>query len=112
MTDFCRRPHKSRQDAAPYSWPMRTKQGLYLAHPPGAGGAVAGKRAQARRAPPSGGRRYWLDIAGRLGWRARYVKQVDTQENTVRFWQEIYDGQGKLVETHEKYPVDKGHQKQ
>jgi hypothetical protein len=61
---------------------------------------------------PSGGRRYWLDIAGRLGWRARYVKQVDTQENTVRFWQEIYDGRGKLVETHEKYPVDKGHQKQ
>ena len=61
---------------------------------------------------PNGGRRYWLDIAGRLGWRARYVKQVDAQENTVRFWQEIYDGQGKLVEIHEKYPVDKGHQKQ
>ena len=61
---------------------------------------------------PNGGRRYWLDIAGRLGWRARYFKQVDTQENTVRFWQEIYDGQGKLVEIHEKYPVDKGHQKQ
>jgi hypothetical protein len=61
---------------------------------------------------PNGGRRYWLDIAGRSGWRARYVKQVDTQENTLRFWQEIYDGQGKLVEVHEKYPVDKGHQKQ
>jgi hypothetical protein len=61
---------------------------------------------------PNGGRRYWLDIAGRLGWRARYVKHVGTQENTVRFWQEIYDGQGKLVEILEKYPVDKGHQKQ
>ena len=61
---------------------------------------------------PSGGRRYWLNIAGRSSWRARYVKQVDAQENTVRFWQEIYDGQGKLVEIHEKYPVDKGHQKQ
>ena len=61
---------------------------------------------------PNGGRRYWLNIAGRLGWRARYVKQVDAQENTVRFWQEIYDGQGRLVEIHEKYPVDKGHQKQ
>jgi hypothetical protein len=61
---------------------------------------------------PNGGRRYWPDIAGRLGWRARYVKQVDAQEDTVRFWQEIYDGQGKLVEIHEKYPVDKGHQKQ
>jgi hypothetical protein len=34
---------------------------------------------------PNGGRRYWLDIAGRLGWRARYAKQVDAQENTVRF---------------------------
>jgi hypothetical protein len=59
-----------------------------------------------------GGRRYWLDIAGRLGWRARYIKEVDAQENTVRFWQEIYDAQGRLVELHEKYPVDKGHQKQ
>ena len=61
---------------------------------------------------PNGGRRYRLDIAGRLGWRARYVKQVDAQENTVGFWPEIYDGQGRLVELHEKYPVDKGHQKQ
>jgi hypothetical protein len=61
---------------------------------------------------PNGGRRYWLDIAGRLGWRARYLKQVDAQENTVGFWQEIYDGQDRLVEIHEKYPVDKGHQKQ
>ncbi len=58
-----------------------------------------------------GGRRYRLDVPGRQGWRARYVKEVDGQENTVRFWQEIYDGQGRLVEIHEKYPVDKGHQK-
>lgn len=58
-----------------------------------------------------GGRRYRLDIVGRVGWRARYLKEVDREENTVRFWQEIYDGQGRLVEIHEKYPVDKGHQK-
>ena len=58
-----------------------------------------------------GGRRYWLDVPGRLGWRARYVKQVDHEERTLRFWQEIYDNDGKLVEVHEKYPVDKGHQK-
>ena len=32
-------------------------------------------------------------------------------ETTVRFWKEIYDDAGKLVETHEKLPVDKGHQK-
>ncbi len=60
---------------------------------------------------PNGGRRYWLDIAGRQGWRARYLKEVDAKERTVRFWQEIYDDQDRLVETHEKYPVDRGHQK-
>jgi hypothetical protein len=60
---------------------------------------------------PGGGRRYWIDVSGRLGWRARYWKEVDAAEATLRFWQEIYDDQGRLVETHEKYPVDKGHQK-
>jgi hypothetical protein len=44
-------------------------------------------------------------------WLARYMKEVDSNEGTVRFWQEIYDGTGKLTEIHEKYPVDKGHQK-
>jgi len=58
-----------------------------------------------------GGRRYWLDVTGRHGWRARYVKEVDEQETTVRFLQEIYDEQGALVELHEKFPVDKGHRK-
>jgi hypothetical protein len=58
-----------------------------------------------------GGRRYRLEVAGRQSGRARYLKEVDGQENTVRFWQEIWDGQGRLVEIHEKYPVDKGHQK-
>ena len=58
-----------------------------------------------------GGRRYRLDVAGRLGWLARYLKEVDAEETTLRFWQEIDDDQGKLVEVHEKYPVDKGHQK-
>jgi len=60
---------------------------------------------------PNGGRRYRLEARGRLGWLAVYLKQVDADETTERFWQEIYDEQGKLVETHEKYPVDKGHQK-
>ena len=60
---------------------------------------------------PGGGRRYWLDVLGRQGWRARYLKETDAAEQTLRFWQEIYDEQGKLVEIHEKYPVDKGHQK-
>jgi hypothetical protein len=58
-----------------------------------------------------GGRRYRLAVPGKLGWQARYLKEVDANETTVRFWQEIYDDQGKLVETHEKFPVDKGHKK-
>ncbi len=60
---------------------------------------------------PGGGRRYTFKVAGRQGWSARYLKEVDAAEATVRFWQEIYDEQGRLVEVHEKYPVDKGHQK-
>jgi len=52
-----------------------------------------------------------LDVIGRLGWLARYLKEVDANETTLRFWQEIYDDQGRLVEIHEKFPVDKGHQK-
>jgi hypothetical protein len=43
---------------------------------------------------PDGGRRYWIDVTGRLGWFARYVKEVDASEATVRFWQEIYDVRG------------------
>ncbi|NGZ61045.1 MAG: hypothetical protein CV081_11170 [Nitrospira sp. LK265] len=59
----------------------------------------------------NGGRRYWYDVLGRSGWRARYVKEVDTREVTVRFYQEIYDESGRLVEVHDKYPVDLGHRK-
>lgn len=29
----------------------------------------------------------------------------------MKFWQEIYDNTNVLRETHEKYPVDKGHKK-
>ena len=60
---------------------------------------------------PGGGRRYRLDVADRLGWRARYLKEVDNAEATLRFYQEVYDDQAKLVEVHERFPVDKGHQK-
>jgi hypothetical protein len=44
-----------------------------------------------------------------MGWRARYLKEVDANEQTVRFWQEIYDAEGSLVEVHQKYPIDLGH---
>jgi hypothetical protein len=56
-----------------------------------------------------GSRRYWFEIEGRMGWKARYVKIVDLNEETVSFWQEIYDENEKLVEIHEKYPIDNGH---
>jgi len=59
----------------------------------------------------AGGRLYWYELVGRNGWRARYIKEVDGDETTLRFCQEIYDEQGRLVEVHEKYPVDKGHRR-
>lgn len=62
-------------------------------------------------AADSGGRLYTLSVQGRNGWSAKYLKEVDAEETTLRFWQEIYDETGNLVEIHEKYPVDKGHKK-
>lgn len=58
---------------------------------------------------PSGGRVYRYNIMGRSGWVSRYVKEVDNSENTIRFFQEIYDGNGRLIEIHHKYPEDTGH---
>ena len=57
----------------------------------------------------NGGRRYWLEINGKHGWKARYVKEVNALEETTKFYQEVYDNKGKLVEIHEKFPLDKGH---
>jgi hypothetical protein len=59
---------------------------------------------------PGGGRLYSYDVRGRSGWRATYVKEVDAEELTVRFYQEVYDAAGTLREVHHKYPVDLGHQ--
>jgi hypothetical protein len=50
-------------------------------------------------------------VPGRYGWKARYVKEVDADERTLRVWQEIFDDKGEIVEVHVKYPVDSGHQK-
>lgn len=57
-----------------------------------------------------GGRRYMKEIRGRMGGFARYYKEVNSTENTIRFWQEIYDRSGKLVARHGKFPFDSGHQ--
>ena len=58
---------------------------------------------------PDGGRRYFYEVSGRFGWFTRYVKEVDSAEQTVQFYQEIYDGRGQLMEVHKKYPIDEGH---
>jgi hypothetical protein len=60
---------------------------------------------------PNGGRRYWYELLGRNGWKARYLKEVDAKDVTTRFWQEIYDESGQLIESHQKYPADTGHRK-
>jgi hypothetical protein len=52
---------------------------------------------------------YQKVVPGKHGWSAIYYKEVDSQENTIRFWQEIRDQNGELREIHEKYPTDKGH---
>ena len=41
----------------------------------------------------------------------KYLKERDAEENTLKFWHEIYDENRSLKETHEKYTVDKGHKK-
>jgi hypothetical protein len=58
---------------------------------------------------PDGGRLYWSVVTGRRHGSARYFKEVDAAERTVRFWQEIFDEYGRLVAIHEKYPLDRGH---
>ncbi|BCA53719.1 hypothetical protein W02_08590 [Nitrospira sp. KM1] len=60
---------------------------------------------------PDGQRRYWLDVSSRFGWKVRYVKEVNAKEVTVRFYQEVYNEIGQLVEVHHKYPVGLRHRK-
>lgn len=59
---------------------------------------------------PDGGRRYWRERPGGDFGYCRYIKTVDADENTLRFVQEIYDDDGRLIEVHQKFPVDTGHQ--
>ena len=35
---------------------------------------------------PNKGRLYQLRVQGKAGWSARYMKEVDPDEKTVRFW--------------------------
>lgn len=58
---------------------------------------------------PDGGRRYWYEVNGKLGFVARYIKEVDNKEITLKFYQKIYNSERVLVEIHEKFPEDLGH---
>jgi hypothetical protein len=58
---------------------------------------------------PGGGRKYSFDVKGRHGWSAQYIKEVDANEETIRFYQNIFNEKGILVEIHEKYPENRGH---
>ena len=58
---------------------------------------------------PEGGRRYWRDRPGIVFGFQRFLKIVDTEENTLLVLQEIYDDDGQLIERHQKYPQDTGH---
>lgn len=60
---------------------------------------------------PDSGRRYFFEVEGRFDWKARYVKEVDSNETTTKFYQEIYDEQNRLIEIHVKFPIDAGHKK-
>lgn len=39
------------------------------------------------------------------------MKEVDADEATISFYQEVFDEDGKLREIHRKYPVDLGHER-
>jgi hypothetical protein len=60
---------------------------------------------------PNGGRKYWYEVKGKFGFTACYVKEVNEEEETLRFYQEIYNGEGSLVEVHEEFPQDVGHRR-
>jgi hypothetical protein len=51
----------------------------------------------------------------RWGWQILFKEvayHAQTRlEETLRMWQEIYDDSGALVEVHQKYPTDTGHQR-
>ena len=58
-----------------------------------------------------GGRFYSRRIEGQHGWYAIYFKETDIKEQTLCFWQEIYNEKNELTEIHHKFPQDNGHQK-
>ena len=60
---------------------------------------------------PDGGRRYWIDRPGTVSGSQRMIKIVDADEVTLQVVQEIYNDEQVLIERHQKYPVDTGHER-
>jgi hypothetical protein len=60
---------------------------------------------------PDGTRRYWTDRKGAVSGFQRMVKIVDANEITLQLVQEIYNDDEVMIERHQKYPVDTGHEK-
>ncbi len=58
-----------------------------------------------------GGRLYHLDVPGHHGRLATSRKLTRMKIPFASFRQEIRNEKGELVEIHEKYPEDKGHQR-
>lgn len=59
---------------------------------------------------PGGGRRYWKVRKGAISGYQHLIKIVDANENTLSVVQEVYNDDSELVERHQKFPVDTGHQ--
>ena len=36
---------------------------------------------------PEGGRKYWYEVKGRFGFKARCIKEVNSAEETTKFYQ-------------------------
>ena len=53
----------------------------------------------------------YLTVDGVVSGFQRMIKIVNRDEITLQVIQEIYDNEGRLIERHQKYPVDTGHQK-
>ena len=56
---------------------------------------------------PDGTRTYWYEVKGKRDWYARYVKQVDANEMTISFRQEVYDQMGDLLNSTGSFPLTK-----
>jgi len=57
---------------------------------------------------------YLYSFSKKLGYcKSDNISMIEdlSVEETITFYQEIFDGNGNLIEIHEKFPADKGHRK-